>query len=134
MGCKYRAPVNRPITNKGEKSVFVYLGDTNKVTHSYTAQYSSTASDKLLPKVFVCLQEAKGTFGPLFQRNINILTQKYKNISGTCSKSGKLSKSLINLYTTQIIQPYVKDKSFCFVLDSWGGKKDDEIFNKFRKT
>lgn len=134
MGCEYRAPVNRTYTNKGEKSVFVFLGDTNKLTHSYTAQYTSTASGKLLPKVFVCLQEAKGVFGPVVQKKIDELSRKYKNVCITCSKSGKLSKNLVDLYTSEIIEPYVEDESFLLVLDSWGGQKDADIFKKFENS
>lgn len=68
----------------------------------------------------------------MVQKKIDELTLKYKNISVTCSKSGKLSKNLIDLYTTEIIQPYVNDQSFCLILDSWGGQKDGEIFSKFK--
>lgn len=41
---------------KGSKTVFVKRKDMNKVTHSYTAQYTITLSGQLLPLVFVCLQ------------------------------------------------------------------------------
>ena len=47
----------------GQKKVEVDIGDVNKVTHSYTAQYTITALDKLLPKVILCLQEQSGKFG-----------------------------------------------------------------------
>lgn len=52
-GCEYRVDVHRTLTNKRDKNVEVYLGDFNKVTHSYTAQYAITASRKLFPKVFL---------------------------------------------------------------------------------
>jgi len=54
-GCEYRVNVSRTYTHKGEKAVELYIGDLNKITHSYTAQYSLTKSGKLLDKVFVCL-------------------------------------------------------------------------------
>lgn len=126
MGCEYRDPVNRTLANKGEKSVFVFLGDANKVTHSYTAQYTTTANGRLLPKVFVCLQEPKGIFGPQVKKKVDELQDRFKNVSVTCSKSVKLSKNLIDPYTAEILQPYVKNESFVLILDSWGGQKDDD--------
>ncbi|KYN27979.1 hypothetical protein ALC57_02615, partial [Trachymyrmex cornetzi] len=56
-GCEYRVNVQRFLSTK------VFLGDFNKITHSYTAQYAITASGKLLPKVFLCMQEPKELFG-----------------------------------------------------------------------
>jgi hypothetical protein len=45
-GCEYRCDVTRVLSTKGEKTTEVFLGDFNKVTHSYTAQYAVTASGK----------------------------------------------------------------------------------------
>lgn len=45
-GCQYRADVQRTLSIRGEKTTEVYIGDFNKVTHSYTAQYTITASGK----------------------------------------------------------------------------------------
>jgi len=44
------------------KKLELYI-DLNKITHSYTAQYSLIKSGILLDKVFVCLQESGDTFG-----------------------------------------------------------------------
>ena len=52
----------RTYTHTDEKKVELYI-DLNKITHSYTAQYSLTKFGKLLDKVFVCLQEPGDTFG-----------------------------------------------------------------------
>lgn len=46
-GCEYRVNVSRTYTHKGEKTVELFIGDLNKITHSYTAQYSMTKSGKL---------------------------------------------------------------------------------------
>jgi len=74
-GCEYRVDVRRILSTKGEKSTEVFLGDFNKITHSYTAQYAITASGKLLPKVFLCMQEPKGVFGPRVSAVIGMLWQ-----------------------------------------------------------
>ena len=70
IGCKYRSNLLRTLDYRGAKSVEVYIGDLNKVTHSYTVMYTITASGKVLPKVFMCLQEAKGSFGPHVNKKI----------------------------------------------------------------
>ena len=83
MGCEYRMNVNRTLEYRGQKTVEVNIGDMNKVTHSYTVQYTITASGKLLPHVFICLQETQGKFGPTNQKTIDTLTNQYKNVYGS---------------------------------------------------
>ncbi|GFT60298.1 HTH CENPB-type domain-containing protein [Trichonephila clavipes] len=58
--CQYQSTFNRTLADKGSKTIFVKRQDTNKLTPTYTAQYARTLSGKLLPKVFVCLQEPMG--------------------------------------------------------------------------
>jgi hypothetical protein len=69
------------------KKKHVYV---NKITHSYTAQYAITALGKLLPMVFICLQERSGTFGPRISEEARTLSQKFGNVFVTATKSGKL--------------------------------------------
>lgn len=88
-GCEYRVNVSRTYTHTGQKLVQLYIGDLNKVSHSYTAQYSLTKSGKLLNKVFVCLQEFSDNFGVRVQKDVDELLKLCKNVVITCSKSGK---------------------------------------------
>jgi hypothetical protein len=60
--------------------------------HSYTAQYAITASGKVLPMVFICLQERSGTFSPRIYEEVRTLSHKFGNIFVTATKSGKLQK------------------------------------------
>ena len=55
--------ISRTYTHTSEKKVELCIDDLNKITYSYTAQYSLTKSGILLDKVFVCLQESGDTFG-----------------------------------------------------------------------
>ena len=66
----------------------------NKLSHTYTAQYGITLSGKLLPQVYVCLQEPTGDFGPRIKQNIERYVKKYRNVVVTSSKSGKLTSTL----------------------------------------
>lgn len=113
----------------GEKKTLVAVGSINKVTHSYTAQYSITASGKLLPKAFLCLQESTDKFGPRVAEKVNRLTDMYKNLYVTCSKSGKLTNGIYKLYLQHVLKPYVENNKFCLVLDSWGGQTDMVMYD-----
>lgn len=131
-GCNYQTTYNRSLEFKGAKTVFVKKHDLNKLTHSYTAQYSLTASGKLLPFVYICLQELTNTFGPIVLKTVNKLTAEFRNVIVTCSKSGKLTKELYKHYLETVLKPYVKDNEFLLIIDSWGGQTDltlhDEVF------
>lgn len=128
-GCEYRVDVHRTLANKGDKTVEVFLGDFNKITHSYTAQYSITASGKLLPKVFLCMQEPKGIFGPRVSATIEELTKNYGNVFIMASKSGKLTKDHFHNYVKNVLTEYCKKEEFLLILDSWGGQTDTAYFN-----
>ncbi|XP_032685212.1 uncharacterized protein LOC116850716 [Odontomachus brunneus] len=94
----------------------------NKLTHSYTAQYAMTLSGKLLPKVFICLQEVTGKFGPRVQKEVDEWMAKYTNVYVTSTKSGKLQSNTYEEVLDNIIQPYVKTEPFLYIIDSWGGQ------------
>ena len=132
MGCEYRTPVERTLNTVGEKRIEVYLGDINKVTHTYTVQYSITASGRLLPKVFVCLQEISGNFGPRISNHMENLLQKCKNIYIICSKSGKLSSHIFTSYLENVLKPYVSGEKFTLIIDSWSGQKNESLFDCFK--
>lgn len=70
-GCEYRVNVSRTYTHTGEKAVELYIGDLNKIIHSYTAQYSLTKSGKILDKIFVCLQEPGDIFGVRVKKEVD---------------------------------------------------------------
>lgn len=122
-GCQYQMSYNRSLDFQGVKSVLVKKQNLNKLTHSYTTQYCITASGKLVPQVFLCLQEPTGKFGPQVLTVIDKLELEFKNIVVTCSKSGKLTKDLYGQFLESILVPYVKQNKFLLIIDSWGGKQ-----------
>ena len=127
--CEYRMNIQRVLSHKREKMTEVFLGDVNKVTHSYTVQYTISASGKLLPKVFFCLQEAKGTFGPRVATTAQNLTHRYKNVYLTASKSGKFTKSHFMTFLTNVMKECCGHQKFLLLLDSWGGQTDLQEIN-----
>ncbi|XP_044583973.1 uncharacterized protein LOC123264637 isoform X2 [Cotesia glomerata] len=136
-GCQYQSMFNRTLTEKGSKTVFAKVQDMTKVSHSYTAQYSITLSGKLLPHVFICLQEPTGDFGPRIKKNVEEYLKKYKNVIVTSSKSGKLTTTLYKNFLEKCLMPYVQKNKFLLIIDSWTGqvkpKLYDEIFQDDKK-
>lgn len=102
----------------------------NKVTHSYTAQYAMSLSGKLLPKVYVCLQENTGSFGPRIQKTVDEYAAKYKNVVITSSKSGKLTTALYKKFLTDVMKPYVQENKFLLLIDSWGGQTNPQLYDE----
>ncbi|KAL6416504.1 hypothetical protein ACFW04_013408 [Cataglyphis niger] len=126
--CEYRVNVPRTYTHTGEKLVQLYICDLNKVSH--TAQYLMTKSDKLLNKIFVCLQEFTDSFRMRVQEDVDELLKLYKNIVVLCSKSGKLTTSLYEQYLKSVVEPYIGNNPFLFIVDFWGGQKNIQIYNE----
>lgn len=89
-------------------------------------------SGRLLPTVYVCLQETTGKFGPRVQKSVDEYAEKYTNVVITSSKSGKLTTALYRDFLTDVLKPYVKEEKFLLLIDSWGGQTNpvlyDEIF------
>ncbi|XP_076302087.1 uncharacterized protein LOC143220302 [Lasioglossum baleicum] len=131
-GCQYQSTYGRTLAQRGSKVVSVQMQSVNKMTHSYTAQYAVTLSGKLLPTVFVCLQEKSGKFGPRVRKLVDEYSAKYQNVVVTSSKSGKLTTALFKEYLTNCLKPYVQEKKFALLIDSWTGQTDpvmyDELF------
>jgi hypothetical protein len=63
-GFKYKLHSTRTLSFIREKSVASSVRSVYATTHSYTIQPTTTFEDKLLSPLFICLQEAGGSFGP----------------------------------------------------------------------
>lgn len=129
-GCEFQIMTNRTYSHQGEKSTLVSTKNPSKISHSYTAQYTVTLDGTLLQRVFLCMQETNDKFGPLVQAKVDSLVEEFGNVFVTCSKSGKLNKSLYRNYLTEILVPYVKDEEFLLVIDSWTGQKNLEMYDE----
>lgn len=102
----------------------------NKLSHTYTAQYGITLSGKLLPQVYVCLQEPTGDFGPRIKQNIEQYVKKYRNIIVTSSKSGKLTSTLYQNFLEKCLVPYVQKNKFLLIINSWTGQTKPELYDE----
>ncbi|XP_071574627.1 uncharacterized protein [Temnothorax nylanderi] len=129
-GCQYQSTFNRSLAKQGSKTVLVKKHNINKITHSYTAQYAMTLSGKLLPLVFVCLQESTGNFGPRVQERVDEMVKKYKNVVVTSSKSGNLTTYLYTKFLKETLLLYVGKEKFLLLIDSWGGQTNPSLYDE----
>jgi hypothetical protein len=90
-------------------------------------QYTITASSKLLPTVFVYLQERSSAFGPRICEEVKTLSDRVRNIFVTATKSGKLKKETYEHFLDNVIKLYVKKGKFLLILDSWGRQTDPTL-------
>ena len=127
-GCSYEIVSNRTITQRGEPWTLVSAwSPKNKATHSYTVQYTLSASGTVVGPVYLCLQEPSGRIGPQVQQTL----PQVSNVLLTCSKSGKLTTSLIEYYFDQSLVPTVKNNEaeVGLIMDHWSGQVDTHIYS-----
>ncbi len=125
-GFAYELVSNRTLTHKGEKKVFGYAqSPKNLVTHSYTVQYVISAEGKIVGNVFVCLQEISGKLGPRVEQGL--WKSSAPNVTITCSRSGKLSTSLFEYFLQNVVAECM-DEDFLFIVDSWSGQVNPDIY------
>lgn len=121
------------MTHIGENSVEADVGDSNKLTHSHTGQYAITVSGRLLPKVFWCLQEPKGEFGPRDGQTVQKLSDEFSTVYVTCSRSGKLNTQLYAEYIKEVLEAHVST-NYCFSYRQLGWtNKSLDILRQFCK-
>ena len=127
-GCSYEIVANRTLSHRGEPwTTCSAWSPKNKATHSYTVQYTLTANGRVLGPLYLCLQEPSGRIGPQVERNL----PETPNVLLTCSKSGKLTTSLVEYYLDNSLVQLVQSagKSMGFVMDHWSGQVDSHIYS-----
>lgn len=129
-GCEFQIITNRTYSHQGERTTLVSTKNPSKCTHSYTAQYTVSLDGSVLPKVFLCMQETKDKFGPIVKTRVDKLTEDFGNVYVTCSKSGKLTTKLYKDYLTNVLRPHVQDNEFLFVIDSWTGQTNTDMYDQ----
>jgi hypothetical protein len=123
-GFNYEITSNRTLSNIGEKDTFVIINSANAISHSYTIQPLISFEGKLVGKLFLCLKELNGKFGPIVENQLF----KANNVITVCSSSGKLNKELVKVFSHTIVKPNV-NKDFILILDSWAGHNKIELYN-----
>nr|XP_034196479.1 uncharacterized protein LOC117612002 [Osmia lignaria] len=131
-GVEYFISSGCTLSYKGEKQMEVNVHSVQKMTHSYTAQYALILSGKLLPKVFICLQEVSGRFGPQVSQEVARLMEEFGNVVVTCTKSGKLHTDTYKQFLNDVIEPYVQKNPFLYITDSWAGQTNPALYEQFK--
>jgi hypothetical protein len=118
---------NRTLRRAGAKDVLLCIKSKNNLTHSVTIMPTIDSKGKLLSPLFVCLQEPKGSFGPVVQQTLF----KPDNLFVTCSTSGKMNNDLFRSFLENVILPNTRHKEkFLLLLDTWTPHKNKQLIEE----
>ncbi|CAF4147377.1 unnamed protein product, partial [Rotaria sordida] len=103
---------DRTLTHNEEKSTCRSVLLLGAATHSYTIQPTITMDGCVLNPLYMCLKEVSGHISENLKKNLF----NAKNIILTCSKSGKLTSSLVTYWRDQCLIPNLRSRTL--LLDS----------------
>lgn len=104
-GFNYEITDKRTLSWKGERDTRVKVGSKSKTTHSYTSQPMINRDGKTIGKLLLCLREPGGEFPGTKLEEIKALERRYRNIHVVASKSGKMSKVLMEEWVKEVLIP-----------------------------
>ncbi|CAF0921229.1 unnamed protein product [Adineta steineri] len=113
LGIELEPHSDRTLTYSGEKSTWGSVRSLGAATHSYTIQPTITMDGCVLNPLYICLKEPSGRIS----ENLKKKLFKAKNIIVTCSKSGKLTSSLVTYWLDKCLVPNLRSRTL-FLLDS----------------
>lgn len=113
----------RTLSYQGERKTFGVVKSKNATTHSYTVQPMISLDGRLIGPMFLCLQEPDGKMGERVKKNLF----QPSNVVITCSKSGKLTSSLVRYWAEKCLAPSV-NKQCLLLSDSYSGQNDPKIY------
>ena len=119
---------NRTLSFKGEKATFGKVRSVYNTSHSYTVQFIISLSGEPTGTCYLCLKEKDGHMSDNIKKN---LFQAF-NVTVTCSKSGKLSSSLVKYWIQKVLKPAVGNKKVLLLLDTWGGQTSEQLYSKMK--
>ena len=126
-GFNYIVHTNRTLSYTGERTTHGAVSSVNALTHSYAIQPILSMKGELVGKLYVNLQEKENQFGPRVARDLPV----FENLYVTCSKSGKLTKSLVKEWSRNVFSEVVgrlHSKNCALYVDSWGGHRESELY------
>ncbi|CAF3433201.1 unnamed protein product [Rotaria sp. Silwood2] len=119
---------NRILSFKGEKATFGKVRSIHNKSHSYTIQFIISLTGQPIGTCYLCLKEKNGYMSDNIKKN---LFQAF-NVTITCSKSGKLSSSLVKYWIEKVLEPTVRNEKVLLLLDSWSGQTDEQLYSKMK--
>ena len=115
---------NRTLSFRGENITVSAVRSVHNTSHSYTVQPMITMSGRLIGPLFLCLKEGSGRLSDTTQQTLF----KANNIMLTCSKSGKLTGSLVRYWFDNVFKPLIGNKKCLLLSDCWGAQSTGEIY------
>ncbi|CAF1619742.1 unnamed protein product, partial [Didymodactylos carnosus] len=119
---------NRTLSFEGEKLTLAKVRSVSNTTHSYTVQPLISMQGNCVGPLFLCLKEPTGHMSENIKNNLF----QADNVVVTCSKSGKLTTSLVEYWVDKVLQPTVKDGKCLLLSDYWGGQRDANLYRKVK--
>ena len=116
---------NRTLSMKGEKITLGLVGSVHNTMHSYTVQPLISLSGHQIGPLFLCLKEPSGHLSDKITKDLF----QAQNIVLTCSKSGKLTTSLVDYWVKNVLVPILRNKYCLLLSDWWGGQRDQQLYS-----
>ncbi|CAF2061917.1 unnamed protein product [Rotaria magnacalcarata] len=114
---------NRTSSFKGEKATFGKVRSVYNTSHSYTVQFIISLSGEPTGTCYLCLKEKDGHMSDNIKKN---LFQTF-NVTVTCSKSGKLSSSLVKYWIQKVLKPAIGNEKVLLLLYTWGAPASEQL-------
>ncbi|CAF1257375.1 unnamed protein product [Didymodactylos carnosus] len=128
IGIELEPHGNRTLTYSGEKSTWGSVRSLGAATHTYTIQPTITMDRSVLNPLYMCLKQPSGRIGDNVKKNLF----HAKNIVLTCSKSGKLTSSLVTYWVNQCLFPNLRSKTLLLV-DSSPHQVRPEVYEVLKR-
>ena len=97
-GIKYENSPKRTLSHKGEKITKLRVQSCKFSRCSYTLMPTISYSGNCKGKLFICLKEEKGIFGPQVEKKVEKLENILKNVTILCTRSGIVTTSIVNFW------------------------------------
>ncbi|CAF1688983.1 unnamed protein product, partial [Adineta ricciae] len=115
----------RTLSCQGGKLTMAAVKFKNAITHSYTLQPMINQAGEVVGPIYLCFKESGGRIS----KNVRAKMFQPRNVVITCSKSGKLTKSLVHYCSDMILSPNAPKK--CLLLsDAWPTQSAVEVYKK----
>ncbi|CAF1441769.1 unnamed protein product [Didymodactylos carnosus] len=79
-------------------------------------------------KCYLCLKEKNGHMSDNIKKDLF----QASNVTITCSKSGKLTSSLVEYWIHNVLKPAVDNEKVLLLLDAWGGQTDQKLYSTMK--
>ncbi|CAF3916765.1 unnamed protein product, partial [Rotaria sp. Silwood1] len=127
IGLELELHGDRTLTYSGEKSTWDSVRSLGATTHSYTIQPTITMGGCVLNPLYMCLKEVSGHISENLKKNLF----NAKNIVLTCSKSGKLTSSLVTYWRDHCLIPNLRSRTL-LLLDSLPYQVHPDVYKELK--